>query len=299
MNLKVIFAFLAIYLIWGSTFTAIVYGLESFPPFSLAATRFLLAGFIFALMTKGKGFGGINKSQFSKEIGVGILITSANALVCWVEQYISSGVTALIVGAMPIWFILFNWLAFDKKAPHISAIIALLIGLIGIVAISVDKLHSPDWRMVLVLIASNCLWVIGSLLIRSNPSTLKYHHRATIQMISGAIFLFIISSLLGEKILQISTQAYLSVAYLAIAGTIIAYSAYSYLLRTVSPEMTSTYALVNPLLAMLLGVIWLNEPFTARLAVASALIIFSVTMVLYGRVLFKKLTMRNRDKIFD
>lgn len=293
MNLKVIFAFLAVYLIWGSTFTAIVYGLESFPPFLLAASRFLLAGLIFMLMTKGRGFGGMSRSQFSKEVGVGVLITTANALVCWVEQYISSGVTALIVGAMPIWFILFNWLGFEKKVPHISAILALMVGFVGIAAISVDKLHSPDWRMVLVLITSNCLWVIGSLLIRSNPSPLNYNNRAAIQMLSGGVFLFLVSLLIGEKILHVSMQGYLSVAYLAIAGTIIAYSSYSYLLRTVSPEMTSTYALVNPLLAMLLGVIWLNEPFTSRLAIASALIIFSVMMVLYGRVLFKKLTMRN------
>jgi drug/metabolite transporter (DMT)-like permease len=180
MNLKVIFAFLAVYLIWGSTFTAIVYGLESFPPFLLAATRFLLAGLIFMLMTKGRGFVGMSRSQFSKEVGVGVLITTANALVCWVEQYISSGVTALIVGAMPIWFILFNWLGFEKKVPHISAILALMVGFVGIAAISVDKLHSPDWRMVLVLITSNCLWVIGSLLIRSNPSPLNYNNRADI-----------------------------------------------------------------------------------------------------------------------
>lgn len=293
MNLKVIFAFLAVYLIWGSTFTAIVYGLESFPPFLLAASRFLLAGLIFMLMTKGRGFGGMSRSQFSKEVGVGVLITTANALVCWVEQYISSGVTALIVGAMPIWFILFNWLGFEKKVPHISAILALMVGFVGIAAISVDKLHSPDWHMVFVLITSNCLWVIGSLLIRSNPSPLNYNNRASIQMLSGGVFLFLVSLLIGEKILHVSMQGYLSVAYLAIAGTIIAYSSYSYLLRTVSPEMTSTYALVNPLLAMLLGVIWLNEPFTSRLAIASALIIFSVMMVLYGRVLFKKLTMRN------
>lgn len=293
MNLKVIFAFLAVYLIWGSTFTAIVYGLESFPPFLLAASRFSLAGIIFALMTKGQGFKGLTRSQLSKEMVVGVLITSANALVCWVEQFISSGVTALIVGAMPIWFILFNWLGFERKVPHTSAILALLIGFLGIATISVDKLHSPDWRMVLVLITSNCLWVIGSLLIRANPSPLKYNNRAAIQMLSGSVFLFLLSSIMGEKLLNVTTPGYLSVIYLAVAGTIVAYSSYSYLLRTVSPEMTSTYALVNPLLAMLLGVIWLNEPFTARLAVASALIIFSVMMVLYGRVLFKMLTVRN------
>lgn len=293
MNLKVLFAFLAVYLIWGSTFTAIVYGLESFPPFLLAASRFFLAGVIFALMTKGQGFKGITRGQLSKEVLVGILITSANALVCWVEQYISSGVTALIVGAMPIWFILFNWLGFEKKIPHVSAIVALMIGFAGIAAISMDNLHSPDWRMVLVLIVSNCLWVIGSLLIRGNPSSLKYNNRATIQMLSGSIFLFLLSTLFGEKLLHVTTQGYVSVIYLAVAGTIVAYSSYSYLLRTVSPEMTSTYALVNPLLAMLLGVIWLNEPFTARLAFASTLIILSVMMVLYGRTLFKRLSMRN------
>ena len=293
MNLKVLFAFLAVYLIWGSTFTAIVYGLESFPPFLLAASRFFLAGVIFALMTKGQGFKGITRGQLSKEVLVGILITTANALVCWVEQFISSGVTALIVGAMPIWFILFNWLGFEKKIPHASAIVALMIGFAGIAAISMDNLHSPDWRMVLVLIVSNCLWVIGSLLIRGNPSPLKYNNRATIQMLSGSIFLFLLSTLFGEKLLHVTTQGYLSVIYLAVAGTIVAYSSYSYLLRTVSPEMTSTYALVNPLLAMLLGVIWLNEPFTARLALASSLIILSVMMVLYGRTLFKRLSMRN------
>jgi drug/metabolite transporter (DMT)-like permease len=294
MSAKVLLSFLAIYLIWGSTFTAIKWGLESFPPFMLASMRFMLAGLIFALLTKGRGFGLMKRADYLREFVIGIFITAANAGVCWSEQYISSGVAALIVGAIPIWFIIFNWIGFEKKAPAISAMVALIIGMAGIALISVDDVNAPDLLVVVGLGVANCLWVMGSLMIRSKPTEYHYYNRASVQLVGGSLVLAAVSALLGEQSQSVTTAALLSVFYLAIAGTIIAYSAYAFLLKTMRPEVTSTYALVNPLLAMFLGVIWLNEPFTMRLAVATILILMSVTLVLYGPKLAPKQRINQR-----
>lgn len=115
MNMRIILSFAVIYIIWGSTFTAIKWGLDVFPPFLLSGMRFSLAGMVFFLIAKGKGIKEMTGKEIGREMLVGFFLTLGNAGVCWAEQYISSGVAALIVGAIPVMFILFNWLALRKK----------------------------------------------------------------------------------------------------------------------------------------------------------------------------------------
>lgn len=290
MNFKIIFSFAVVYIIWGSTFTAIKWGLDSFPPFMLAGLRFLLAGFVFFLLAKGKGFKEMTGKELSREMLIGVLLTVANAGVCWSEQYLSSGVAALIVGALPVMFIIFNWVGFERKVPHVSAMLGFLIGIMGITLISLDNTSIGNWMVVGGLILANCFWVMGSLLIRGTASKHEYFPRAAIQLITGSLILFLTSSFLGEKTIiwdEVKISGILSVGYLALAGTILAYTCYSYLLKNVRTELTSTYALVNPLVAMIFGVLWLNEPFTMKIALATALILLSVVLVLYGNQLYE------------
>lgn len=285
MNVKIILSFAVIYIIWGSTFTAIKWGLDAFPPFLLSGMRFVLAGLVFFLIAKGKGIKDMTRKEISREMLVGVFLTLGNAGVCWSEQYISSGIAALIVGAIPVMFILFNWLGFEKKVPHVSALIAFAIGITGITLISLDNNDASNWKVILALLLANCSWVTGSLIFRNSTSKAPYFPRASIQTLSGGMFIILLSNLMGERSVNwgnLPISGILSVAYLAIAGTIIAYTCYSFLLRNVRTELTSTYALVNPLLAILFGVLWLNEPFTAKLAIAGGLILLSVVMVIYG-----------------
>ncbi|WPU66848.1 EamA family transporter [Peredibacter starrii] len=291
MNIRIILSFAVIYIIWGSTFTAIKWGLDAFPPFLLSGMRFSLAGMVFFLIAKGRGIREMTGKEIRREMLVGFFLTLGNAGVCWAEQYISSGIAALIVGAIPVMFILFNWLGFEKKAPTISALIAFAIGLTGITLISLGDAEASNWKVIVALMLANCSWVTGSLIFRTSTSKAPYFPRASIQTLSGGMFIIFLSNVVGERSVNwgsLPISGILSVAYLALAGTILAYTCYSYLLRNVRTELTSTYALVNPMLAILFGVVWLKEPFTLKVAIAGGLILMSVVMVIYGDKLFPK-----------
>ena len=293
MNIRVLFAFATVYLVWGSTFTAIRMGLDSFPPFMLASLRFLVAGFCFLLVSKWKDIKSMSLPEFRMEVLVGVLLTCSNAAVCWAQQFIPSGVAALIVGALPVMFILINWVGFERKRPPLSAVFAFAIGLTGITLISLDKTAASNIWVVLALILGNTTWVCGSLLFRMTESKRDYFPRATVQTIFGGLFLMIISFGIGERAVvweSLKISGALSILYLALAGTVLAYTAYSFLLKNVRTELTSTYALVNPLIALLLGVLFLNEPFTLKVSIATALILLSVFLVLYGDKLFMRPT---------
>lgn len=285
MNAKVLLSFAGIYLIWGSTFLAIKWGLDTFPPFMLAGLRFLIAGFIFLLISKGRGLLGIRGADRKREVLIGVFLTLGNAGVCWSEQYISSGIASLVVGAVPVLFILFNWFSFERRAPSASSIAAFGVGITGITLISVDDSAATDWRPIVGLLVANCSWVIGSLLMRNTKSGHAYFSRASVQLMAGGLFNLLLSALIDDRVTNwsnVDLTGVLCVIYLAFAGTILAYTCYTYLLKTVRPELTSTYALVNPVIAVFLGVFWMEEPFTMKVAIASLLILGSVFLVLYG-----------------
>lgn len=288
MKGKVLISFAVIYLVWGSTFTAIKLGLESFPPITLAACRFLISGLIFLFLSRLKDIRSMSRSEIKNEMIVGVLLNIGNAGVCWSEQYLSSGIAALIVGALPVIFILFNWISFEKKVPHYSVFFAVVLGILGISLISSDDSSSADWKVVLVLILANVAWVAGSLKFRMSKSGLSYYPRAAVQLLTGSLSLFIFSTLFGEKVIvsSITLPGVFSVLYLAVAGTVIAYSAYSFLLKNIKTELVSTYALINPLVALILGILFLGEPFTATISLSAALIILSVVLTIYGDRLF-------------
>lgn len=291
MNVKILLSFAIVYIIWGSTFTAIKYALDSFPPFLLAGVRFMIAGSVFLLIAKWNDFKLMTKRDFAREFFVGFLLTLGNAGVCWSEQYISSGAAALIVGAIPIMFMLANWISFEKKTPHYSSIFAFILGLVGITLISTDHGAQSDWKVVAALLMANCSWVAGSLIFRMSKCQVGYYPRASMQTLFGGSMLVMFSTIGGERAVNwggMNLSGYLSVLYLAMAGTVLAYTAYSFLLKNVRTEITSTYALVNPLIALIFGVLFLNEPFTVKISVAAALIILSVILVLYGDKLFLK-----------
>ncbi len=290
MSPRILFSFLIIYIVWGSTFTAIKWGLEDFPPFMMAGLRFLLAGIIFLLTSRAKGILQMSKSEIVRESLIGILLTMANAGVCWSEQYLSSGVAALIVGAIPLQFAVVNWIAFEKKKPQFMAILGLFVGLLGLAVISWESSTVASAVVVLGLLLANLSWTVGSLFIRTNKSSVSSVSRSAVQMTFGGIVLLVISPLIGERAVDlstVSTNGILSVMYLGLVGTVLAYTCYSFLLKEVAPEITSTYALVNPLLAIVFGMIYLNEPITMRVVSASLLILTSVGLVIYGPKLVK------------
>lgn len=289
MKVKILLSFAIIYFVWGSTFTAIKIGLDSFPPFILAGLRFMGGGLIFLTFSKLSDFKLMGKNDIKENFLIGVLLNFGNAGVCWSQMYISSGVAALIVGSIPIFFMLFNWIGFERRVPHVSVFIAVALGVVGISLISRDESSGSDWKAILVLLLANCSWVIGSLKLKMSQSELNYNSRASVQLIFGSLTLFLFSFVIGDKVALSNVQmtGISSVLYLSVVGTGIAYTAYNFLLKNVRTEVTSTYALINPLFALLLGMIFLEEPFTLKVAIASVFILSSVFLTLYGKEFFK------------
>lgn len=297
MKLKVLISFAIVYIVWGSTFGAIKVGLDSFPPIVLAGFRFILAGMVFLTFSKLSDFKSMTSKDYRNEIIVGLLLNMGNAGVCWSEQYISTGMAALILGLLPVIFMIFNWVSFEKKVPHASAMVAMLLGFSGIGLISATGSSAPDWKVVAMLLLANCSWVIGSLRFKTSKSNLGYFPRAAVQLISGGSFLILFSGLSGEewKFEEVKMYGVLSVIFLALAGTVIAYTAYAFILKNSTTELASTYALVNPLIALFLGIIFLGETMTIQMSVATVLILTSVVLTLYGEKFFRPKAIKIRE----
>lgn len=264
---------------------AIKLGLDSFPPVMLAGLRFLIAGLIFALLSKGQFLKELRAKSIPTELLIGLLMTGGNAGVCWGQQYITSGVAALVTGAVPLIFVLFNWMSFEKKKPGWETLLGILIGIVGIGVIAQDKASVNNISGVFLVIGANALWVIGSLKSRMLQTEMGFFSRSTVQMLFGGAFLVLLSLIIKERSIEwqkLNKEGFLSLFYLALIGTVLAYSCYIYLLKHVRTEVISTYALVNPLLAVLLGALFLGEALSLKLAVSTALIILSVFIVMYA-----------------
>jgi drug/metabolite transporter (DMT)-like permease len=296
MNSRIVLSLIIIYIVWGSTFMAIKLGLHSFPPVMLAGLRFLLAGLIFALLSKGQFLRELRGKSIPTEMLIGLLMTGGNAGVCWGQQYITSGVAALVTGAVPLIFVLFNWIRFEKKKPGWETLAGIFIGIIGIGVIAQDKASVNNIYGVLLVLGANALWVIGSLKSRVLQTEMGFFSRSTVQMLFGGGFLILLSAVIGERAIEwqkLGSEGLYSLLYLSLIGTVLAYSCYIYLLKHVRTEIISTYALVNPLLAVLLGSFFLGEALSLKLALSTALIILSVFIVMYG----PKLTLIKKNKL--
>lgn len=279
--------FAAIYLIWGSTYIGIRFAVETLPPFLMAGTRFSLAGLILLALTMARGAAWPSRTQWRNAAIVGaLLLAGGNGLVCWAEQSVASGVAALMIGTVPLWMTLLNWLVFGEPRPGSLLVAGIAIGFAGVAILGLGEGiaggQSTAWGIA-ALLAACVSWTFGSLFSRradQGPSILA---ASAMQMIVGGAAMTIIGTLLGEwsrvDVHAITARSALAFAYLLIFGSLVAFSAYVYLLRVVSPAAVSTYAYVNPVVAVALGW-WLgDEPITARTLLAGAFIVGAVVLM--------------------
>lgn len=290
MNIQTIIHFGIIYVVWGSTYTFIKIGLIQFPPFMLSGLRYLIASIIVALFFKSKG-GKFTKKEILQESIIGVLLTTANAIVCLSEMYLSSGIASLVVGSMPIIFLLMNFILFEKKTPSPLALLGVVLGFLGIGIVSLDSESGANVPLVLLLLFGNVLWVYGSFYMRAKKSKRNYFERAKIQFFSGSLFLILFSLIFEDRINltgEISIKGIGALFYLAIIGTVLAYNSYHYLLENVKTEYISTYPLVNPMVALFFGAIFLGEPITSQLKIGSPIIILGLILVIYADKIFKR-----------
>lgn len=286
-RVNLVLAFAAVYVIWGSTYLAIRFAVETLPPFVMMGTRFLLGGAFFYVWTRSQGVPLPSRNQVTWTSIVGILmLCGGTGVVGWAEQWVPSGLTALIISGSPFWFVLFDWLRPNGMKPNRTTALGLVIGFAGIVIlIGPDKIASGgavDLVAAGALIVASACWALGSIASRHVDMPMSQQMTAAIQLLAAALVCIGFGLLTGEgselhwEAMSIKSLA--ALGYLTVFGAV-AYAAYVWLLKVCPPSKVSTYAYVNPLVAVVLGTTLGGEQFTLRIALASAVIIGAVVVI--------------------
>lgn len=280
-------AFAAIYVIWGSTYLAIKLAIATIPPFLMLSWRFFPAGLILYVVLRLRGVASPTKREMLAAAGIGtLMLAGGTGAVAWAERTIHSGLAALLVAVVPMWMVLFDWLGPAKRRPTGRVLSGLAVGFLG-----VGLIVGPTWQglglagllAVLAVMFGTICWALGSVYSRYAPLPRSAFMASAIEMMAAGVFLLGAAIALGETtgfdFAAVSRESALAVAYLVVFGSLIAYAAYVWLLHNSTPARVSSYAFVNPLVAMLLGV-WLgNESFGLTTLIAAGLVVGSVVLI--------------------
>jgi drug/metabolite transporter (DMT)-like permease len=283
---QLIAAFAAIYLIWGSTYLAIRFAIETMPPFLMAGVRFLIAGALLTAWSLWQGAARPTWRQWrSTAIIGGLLLVGGNGAVVWAETRVPSGLAALMIATVPFWIVVLDWLRPGGVRPAGRVIFGVLLGMVGIfLLIGPDRSGgNVDPIGALVLILASLSWSIGSLYSRRAqlpPSPLL---ATGMEMLAGGVLLFVVGAALGEtgrvELSAISLRSGLSLLYLILFGSLIGFTAYIWLLRVTAPARVATYAYVNPVVAVFLGWALAGETLSLATVVAAAVIVTAVMII--------------------
>jgi drug/metabolite transporter (DMT)-like permease len=293
VKIRIAAAMLAIYLIWGSTYLAIRFAVETIPPFLMAGTRFLFPALLLIGWRRLSGDPTPTRRQWFSTGIIGLMmLLGGNGLVSWAEQRIDSGIAALLIGTVPIWMVLADALFASKTKPRPKAFIGLLTGFAGIVVlVGPPQLLSGQGQYDLLgigaLLLAALLWSLGSIYSRTADLPRSPLLTTGMEMAAGSFGLFCASLLGGEWRTfdpgGISLRSGLGLLYLILAGSLVGFVAYTWLLRNAPISLVSTYAYVNPLVAILLGSWLAQEPLTWQVLTAAVVIIGSVVLINSGK----------------
>jgi drug/metabolite transporter (DMT)-like permease len=282
-------AFAGIYIIWGTTYLAIALAIRTLPPFWFGAFRFFAAAALMYAWLRTRGprpFAGLN---IGGSLLCGVLLSGmGNGFVVWAQQGLPSGITALFVCALPVLVLVFDWLFFSRQAPMPRGALGIGLGVAGIVVLTMHT-HTLSGQVRPIHVAAIMLaevgWSLGSLLQRRYVDSTHLGSYTCLQMFAGAAFQLLMGVLdrewIGFSWAQVSLQSMLAVAYLVVFGSIVALNCYSYLLAHVPAQQVSTYALVNPIIALALGAVVLHEKLTPVALLCAVLVFVGVALVLW------------------
>jgi len=289
MKTKIWLALLSLYIVWGSTYLAIRFAIETIPPFLSAGMRFLIAGMILMIWRRAAGDAMPTKRQWRSTAIVGIfLLLGGNGLVSFAEQYVTSGVAALIVGSTPLWMVSIEALRPGGVKPNWLAILGLLIGfggiflLVGPSQLTGDS-HTLDPLGVGALLAAAFLWSVGSIYSRNTDIPKSSLMSTSAQMLTGSLAIFAVSGMAGEwsgfNFSDVTTNSWLGLLYLITIGSLIGFVSYGWLLQNAPISLVATHAYVNPLVAVFLGAWLADEIINTRILIAGLAIIGSVVLI--------------------
>jgi drug/metabolite transporter (DMT)-like permease len=286
---KLVIAFACIYVIWGSTYLAIRFAIETLPPFAMLGTRFVLAGaLLYAWARFARGADRPTHAQWRSTAIVGaLLLVGGNGLVVWSEQRIPSGVAALLVAVVPCWMVLVDWLRPHGVRPPRQVVVGLALGLAGILfLVGPDALIGGgrvDLLGAAALVLASLSWAAGSIYSRHASMPSSPFLATAMEMIAGGTFGLLLSVALGEParfdVAALSARSLVGWLYLVAFGSIVAFTAYVWLLRESTPARVSTYAYVNPVVAVALGAALAGEALTPRMLVAAGVIVGGVALI--------------------
>jgi drug/metabolite transporter (DMT)-like permease len=289
---QIYLAFAAVYIIWGSTYLGMKFAIETIPPLLMSATRFVIAGaFLLAYCFGVKRMALPTRRQVKAPVITGfLLIMVGNGGMAWAEQTVPSSVAALLVATTPLWFAAFGWLFYGENRPNQKMISGLLLGLVGmVVLIGPGQLSGQALDLVgtgVIMVGTLC-WAFGSLYAAHVKDVAAPLVSTGLQMLVGGLCLAVLAGMRGDfdgfHVEAVSGKSFLALAYLIVFGSWIGYTSYSWLIRVVPPSQASTYAYVNPLVAVLLGWLLGGESITYQMLVAGAFILPGVILILRSK----------------
>ena len=289
MKSKVWLALLALYIVWGSTYLGIKFAIETIPPFFHAGVRFLASGLILVIWQRSAGNSMPTRKQWISTGIIGtLLLLGGNGLVAWAEQTIPSGIAALIIASVPMFLVIGEAIRPNGVKPNWQGIVGLLIGFVGIfILVGPSEISGSAMKLnpfgVVALLSACLFWATGSIYSKTADLPKSSLMNTGAQMLVGSISLFIVSGLSGElngwNIAEVSSRSIYGLLYLTFVGSLVGFASYGWLLQNAPISLVSTYAYVNPIVAVLLGVWLADEVLEPRIWLATAVIIGSVIFI--------------------
>ena len=288
----VLAAFAAVYLIWGSTYLGIRFAVETLPPFLMGGARFLISGLILYTWLRVAGTPAPATINWRRAAIAGALLLGVgNGGVNWAEQKVPSGLTALIIAGTPVWFALFDWIRPGGTRPTVQTALGIMVGFAGVMLLvgsrSALRAGAADFAGIVALVCASVAWALGSLYTKYASKPESPLMTAAQQMLTGGAILLGAGLMMGEASTftwsRVSARSLTAFGYLTFVGSLVGFSAYAWLLKATTPARASTYAYVNPVIAVFLGWAIGGETLTGRMLTAAGIIVLGVIIITMRR----------------
>jgi drug/metabolite transporter (DMT)-like permease len=302
---RIVAAFAVVYLVWGSTYLGIRWAVETFPPFVLTASRFLVAGALLYGLARLRGAPAPQRRDWLPAAAIGtLLVTGGNGLVVWAEQKVPSGLAALIVAGMPLWVALFERVAPGGKPLPIGRVVGLLLGFGGLALLVSGRTEATDacagavatcaggrsdvpLVYLLALLLAEICWALGAVGATKARLPANQIMTSAMKMLAGGAVALVVAAVSGElrgfSPAQLSAGSVAAWAYLVVFGSMLAFTCFTWLVSVVEPTRVATYAYVNPVVALMLGAWLAHEPLGPRVLLATPLILVGLALVLRSK----------------